>query len=343
MFGDIVGNEDVKVTLLRLRANGRIPNAMIFAGPDGVGKRLFALEVARSLVCRTEGGNACGECPACVRVGQFEFPKPDDKDAFKKVIFSRHADVGMVVAYNRSILVDAIRDLENEAHFRPYEADARAFIVDNADKMNDNASNALLKTLEEPANTTHIFLITSRPERLLPTIRSRGQMLRFGPVETETIEAFLIERKEMPKPEAALAARLSRGSIGQAVAIDVPQFRERRDRLLRVIANAVRHDDRTAMLRTAEELSDAKNKDSFEDNLGILESLIHDIWSIGLGREASDATNADIAADLTALAEDARTRDLPNWLTAIQTLRENLIVNVNRKVAADALFMAMSA
>lgn len=343
MFGDVVGNKDVKATLLRLKTNGRIPNAMIFAGPDGVGKKLFALEVARSLVCRTQSGNACGECPACIRVGQFDFPKPDDKDAFKKVIFSRHADVGMVVSYNRSILVDAIRDLESEAHFRPYEAEARAFILDDADKMNDAASNALLKTLEEPAATTHIFLITSRPEKLLPTIRSRGQMLRFGPVERDAIETFLIEKREMPKTEAALAARLSQGSIGRAVAIDIPQFRERRERLLNVIAHAFGQDDRAAMLRTAEELNDAKNKDSFEDNLGILESLIHDIWSIGLGREASEVTNADIAADLSALAEDARTRDLPTWLTDIQTLRENLIVNLNRKVATDALFMRMAA
>ncbi|NOT48349.1 MAG: hypothetical protein HOP17_11440, partial [Acidobacteria bacterium] len=105
MFGNIIGNEDVKATLLRLKANGRIPNAMIFAGPDGVGKRLFALEVARSLVCKAESNGACGECQACIRVGQFEFPKPDDKDAFKRVIFSRHIDVGMVIAHNRNILV----------------------------------------------------------------------------------------------------------------------------------------------------------------------------------------------------------------------------------------------
>lgn len=343
MFGDIIGNEEVKATLVRLKTSGRIPNAMIFGGPDGVGKRLFALEIARSLVCRSDAEKPCGECSACVRVGEFEFPKADDKDAFKKVILSRHADVGMVIAYNRNILVDAIRDLENEAHYRPYEAEARIFIIDDADKMNDAASNALLKTLEEPASTTHIFLITSRPDTLLPTIRSRAQMLRFSSVGADRIERFLMEEREFSASEAKVAARLSRGSIGQAVSTNVGQFRARRERMLSVLTSAIDHGDRVAMLRTAEEMNDAKNKDAFEENLGILESLIHDVWSIAIGRDRSTVANFDIVDKLAALAENARISELPEWLTAIQTLRENLIVNLNKKIATDALFMGIAA
>src|SRR5687768_2781213 len=171
MFDNIIGNDHLKQSLSRLAAAGRLPASMIFAGPEGVGKRLFAIEAARSLVCRVSQGIPCGECPACIRTGQIVLPELDDKDDFKKVIFSHHPDVGMVAAAKRFILVDAIRDLENEAHFRPYEGAARTFIVDDADRMNDAASNALLKTLEEPAETSRIILITSRPDSLLPTIR----------------------------------------------------------------------------------------------------------------------------------------------------------------------------
>src|SRR5262249_50302248 len=154
----------------------------------------------------------CSICPSCERVGKFTFPKADaDIEEFKKVIYSEHPDVAMVIPRNRNILVDAIRDLEREANFLPYEAAARVFIVDDAEKMNDNASNALLKTLEEPPPTAYIFLITSRPDSLLATIRSRCQMVRFAPVAAEQIADLLVKNKGSSTADAALAARLSRG------------------------------------------------------------------------------------------------------------------------------------
>src|SRR6185436_10040923 len=104
----------------------------------------------------------------CHRADKFNIPKANDnRDEFKRVFFSEHSDIGLVTAYKNNILIDAIRSLETEAHFRPYEARARFFIIDNADKMNLESSNALLKTLEEPPLTSHIFLITSRPNTLL--------------------------------------------------------------------------------------------------------------------------------------------------------------------------------
>src|SRR2546421_9743273 len=175
--------------LRRLIAADRVPRSFLFAGDDGVGKRQFALELAKAFVCKEPvGGEACDACAACRRAGVFAFPKADDKDAHKKVILSEYPDIGTVIPYNRNILVDAIRDLEREANFLPFEGSARLFVIDEADKMNDAATNALLKTLEEPPPTTYLFLITSRPDSLLPTIRSRCQTLRFAPVETAEIE-----------------------------------------------------------------------------------------------------------------------------------------------------------
>ncbi len=342
MFGNILGNDHLKKTLLRLRAGGRMPNAMLFAGPDGVGKRLFAIDLARSFVCRSDGDDvACGVCPSCVRAGEFAFPKPDARDDFKKIISSNHPDVGTVVAATRTIAVDAIRDLEAEAHFRPYEGNARTFIIDDADKMNDAASNALLKTLEEPAPTTHLILISSRPETLLPTIRSRCQTFRFAPVATAEIEALLVERKDVIKADARLLAKMSQGSVGAALDLDPSDLRNRRLELIDVLYDALISRNRVSLLRASERMNEAKNKEFFEHDLSILESLIHDVWSIRTGQEGTHIVNEDLTDKLSILADKAA--DLPSLLTSIQTIRENLIVNINRKVATDALFIGMAA
>ena len=345
MFNKFVGNDRVKQTLRHLLARGRVPNSLLFAGDDGVGKYQFAIELARAFVCvEPVSGEACGVCSACSRIDTFVIPDTTDKnkDEFKKVFFGGHSDVGKVVTYKRTILVDAIRDLERNANFLPYEARARFFIIDNADKMNDEASNALLKTLEEPTPTTHIFLVTSRPDSLLATIRSRCQTLRFAPVATDEIEKFLIEDRAFTHDEAKLAARLSRGSIGRAVSINVGQFRDRRERMLAVIRAVTETGDRSALLRISEEMNDAKNKESFEENLDILESLIHDVWTLGIGGDGDRLVNTDLADELTMLAENAGHSAMPAWLGEIESMRENFVININRKIAADALFMGMT-
>ena len=343
MFKNLVGNEHVKQTLRHLIAKGRVPNSMLLAGDEGIGKRQFAIELCRSLICQDlTDGEACGDCPACRRAGTFAFPKPDDKDAHKRVIFSDHPDVGMVIAYNRNISVDAIRHLESEANFRPYEAQSRFFIIDNADKMNDPSANALLKTLEEPPAGSHIFLVTSRADSMLPTIRSRCQMLRFAPVGTDEIEKYLIADRAFTHDEAKLAARLSRGSIGRAVAINIEKFRQRRDRMLAVVTNALETSDRAALLRISEEINDAKNKDTFEESIDVLASLLHDVWTLRVSGDDLRVVNSDLSDRLGGLARRPEADNIPSWLADIDTMRENFAVNINRKIAADALFVSMA-
>ena len=150
MFDSLIGNATAKRQLERLLSAERIPNALLFAGPDGVGKKLFAFEVARGFVCRQpDEHKPCGNCFACMRVGEIPVPRADKGEEYDRVFFGSHSDVGLVVPYKRNLRVGSIRALETEANYRPYEARARFFIVDDADKMNDAAANALLKTLEE--------------------------------------------------------------------------------------------------------------------------------------------------------------------------------------------------
>jgi hypothetical protein len=167
-------------------------------------------------------------------------------------------------------------------------------------------------------------------------------MLRFAPVEAAEIEKFLTDEKAYTHDEARLAARLARGSISRAVSINVEQFRARREKMLNVVSAAIESRDLAVMLRTAEEMNDAKNRELFEENLDTLQSLIHDVWTISVSGETHRVVNTDLEGRLIGLAQNAGTSDLPGWLRSIDTVRDDLIVNINRKIAADALFVSMA-
>ncbi len=320
-----------------------MPNSMLLSGDEGVGKRQFAIEIAKSFVCTDPTNDeACDICAACRRAEKFTFPKPDEKEDHERVVFSDHPDVGTVVPYNRNILIKAIRHLELEANYRPYEAEARIFIIDDADKMNDPSANALLKTLEEPTANTYIFLVTSRPDKLLPTIRSRCQSLRFSPVTAEKIEEFLINDRAYTHDEARLAARLARGSIGRAVTVNVEEFRKRREKMMGVVTNAIQNGGFAALLKTAEEMNDVKDKSAFEENLNVLQSIIHDVWTFSVTGDHARLVNTDFADEISHLAKNSGQADLPGWMSLIDEVRENLKININRKIAADALFVSMA-
>lgn len=343
MFDKFIGNNHVKEILRRLVISKRVPHSLLLAGASDVGKKHFALELAKSFVCQNpQAGEACDVCAACRRAANFAFPKTEDRDAFKRVIFSEHPDIGLIVPYNKNILVDAIRELETEANFRPYEASARFLIIDDADKMNDSASNALLKTLEEPPSSSYIFLISSRPDALLPTIRSRCQTLRFAPIVFGEIEKYLIKTKEFSSSDAALLARLSGGKLGVALEMDLEKFRAQRAAMLKVLESILVKENRAELLRIAEEMNDAKNKDDFETRLDILQTLIHDVWTMRNQADAKITVNVDLINDLKRFAERAESKKLSAWLSEIETLREQLAFNLNRKIATDALFMQMA-
>ncbi len=339
MFEHLIGNETAKGNLQRLVESGRLPNSLLFAGPDGVGKKRFALELARLLVIG-KGESVSARDPKGERVSRYTIPESADKnkDDFKSVFFTEHPDVGIITAYKRSILVEAIRDLEREAFFRPYEADVRVFIIDDADKMNANAANALLKTLEEPASTSFLILVTSRPDSLLQTIRSRCQTIRFAPVEKEKVEKFLIDEKNLSPDDARLAAAMANGSIAAAAMLDVNDRRERRKEMLAVLENAAGGTGLGPLLRISEKMNDAKNKDFFEENIAILGSLVRDAWLLANGTDERLIVNADLAAELRPIAA-LGSASLADRLNAIEELRQAFAVNINRKIATDALMV----
>jgi DNA polymerase-3 subunit delta' len=198
----------------RAAARGRLGGSFLFVGPEGVGKRCFALELARSLLCqRTQPQRleACGQCPACQQVAAGTHPdlltvaKPPDKVFLPLELLIGDAEHRM-------------RDgLCYHLALRPLAGHYRVAIIDDADDLNKEGANCLLKTLEEPPPHALLILIGTSPQRQLPTIRSRCQIVRFAPLETEVVAELLRSTGQCSDPDLArLAAERSGGSLTQA-------------------------------------------------------------------------------------------------------------------------------
>jgi len=344
MFSTLIGNDEVKESLRRLLASGRVPGSLLFTGTQGIGKKLFALELAKALNCRNRKGlEACDECSSCKRISRSTFPPfGKDDDDRERLIWSEHADLAMARPFKQIIRVKPMRELEREANFRPFEGAARIFVVEDADTMNDQAANALLKTLEEPPPTSHLILTTSNPTALLATIRSRCQILRFAPIAADEVETFLVEQKHLPAADARLLARTAQGSIGLALAADIDTYRERRDMMLAVLRALTVAFDRAQLLRSADELAAAKDRHEYEQRLDALETLIRDAWALALGRPDGTIVNGDLLSALQQIAAKITSAQAAAWLSEIEDLRGTLEVNINRRVASDALLMTMA-
>ncbi len=343
MFDQLTGNARVKAALKRMLVAGRLPGALLFVGEEGIGKKLFALEVARALNCRSpKDYEACGVCSSCVRAAKLNYPVRDDADEWTQIIWTDHPDVGLVIAPRRVLRVEQMRQIEKEANYRPFEGKARVFLIDEADKLNDASANALLKVLEEPPKTSYLILITARPAMLLPTILSRCQMIRFSPLAPAEIETYLTKNNLVDSKTARLRARAAGGSMGRALSGDLATFTSQRKAMLAVLRALVVSDDRAQLLRSAEQLNEAQYKDEFEERLDVLETLIRDAWMLSLGVEQRQLVNEDLAPELKEIANELDSSRAGDWILQIEDMREQLIVNINRKVTTDALFLVMA-
>jgi DNA polymerase III subunit delta' len=279
MFERILGHERLRGVLSAALAKGRLPQALLFSGPDGVGKRTLALELARAVVCEAGG---CGHCPVCDRATR-----------------GIHPDILSVAGTTKSgeISVDQLRDLVPEIASRPFEARARVFVLD-ADALNEPSSNALLKILEEPPPTSHIVLLSEAPHALLTTIRSRCQHFQFGALPLPVVEQALVERGVEPD-EARLRAALSAGSLGFALTLESDAYRAMRERLMETLETLPSADD-IARAQLADRLNESADL-PVAFTLG--RSLLRDVAALHAGLPSSTLVNADLEARLRRLAE----------------------------------------
>ena len=319
--GSIVGHERVRALLARSIQAGRLPPALLLAGPEGVGKRTVALAAARALVCETGQGVACDQCSACSRAAR-----------------GLHPDVIVVEPETATIKIEQVRDMAREVLALPFEGRARGFVMDDAHVMTEQASNALLKSLEEPPATSHVFLVTASPQALLPTIRSRCQTLRLGPLPAAQLESYLRDRAGLTEEEARLRAAVAGGSIGAALALDSDAYRASRSELLAAL-------ERAGASSAVERMEAAQRLSELDDPalaLTTLRSLLRDALVLRSGAGSGSLLNADVEPRLAALARGPLGARAVALAEAAGETREALRLNANKLLSMDVLMDALS-
>jgi DNA polymerase III subunit delta' len=313
-LADVVGHERVREILSRAVAADRLPPALLLAGPEGVGKRTLALAVARAFLCERRDAPGCGACRVCRRIDRSLAQLPEWRAAAlgrpkepELMNHQLHPDLLLVEAgrtgetgdsLKREIKARQVQQLVEETMGRPFEARGRVFVVDSAHLMNPTAANRLLKSLEEPPRTTHFMLATAAPQALLPTIRSRCQTLRLGPLPVAQVEAWLVSRAGLAADDARLRAGLTGGSIGAALALDTEAWRQLRDDALGVIEQP---DDALARQQAADRWAELA-PDDLRLLLVALRGLLRDVAALAAGAQAGSALNADVADRVAGLA-----------------------------------------
>ncbi|PLX28313.1 MAG: DNA polymerase III subunit delta' [Ignavibacteria bacterium] len=236
----IVGQKRVQQLLQRMHEHDRIPHALLFYGQEGSGKDAVALEFARVLNCEGASWNACGSCPSCRAMDTLQHPrlklifalpaKKDEDGATDKLSEDELDDIQEQIAekaenpYHRihvnkatDIKISSIRGIRKEAAFRAKEGGRTVVVISEADRMNRNSANALLKTLEEPGGDLLLILTTSRKDSLLPTIISRCQLVRFDLLGTADIRDHLHREPDVNRETVETAAHLSAGNYRAAL------------------------------------------------------------------------------------------------------------------------------
>jgi DNA polymerase-3 subunit delta' len=238
------------------------------------------------------------------------------------------------------IKIAQTRALAEEIYTHPREGKHRFFLIDEADRLREEAANALLKTLEEPPPTATIILLTARPDALLLTICSRAQRLNFAPLSTAEMEAYLKANFTRPLPDNLLLARLTEGRIGQATAFDLSVYRQERNILLGLLEILAAGENRYRLLKAAEYLG-KKERDEFEQELELLQRLLRDVFLIAAGQSRESLVNTDVADKLEALAMRIGLARVTTWSERFNELRARLRFNVNRQVATEALLLGL--
>lgn len=322
-FATLIGNETVKQALRTALATGRLSQALLFSGPSGVGKRQFALTLAKVLNCHAPSDNdCCDRCPPCRQIERGEF-----------------LDVMLIEPETHVLKIDQIRRLVEYALHKPFQGRARVFLLDPADAMNDQAANALLKTLEEPPPTSFFILLTSRPHQLLPTIRSRCQHYRFQPLTVREVEEFLRQRFHRPDSEIRLLARLAQGQIGRALAIDLSAYEAMRREMIEILT-LLASGNRTRLIGAAEYLGRRLTREECEERLDVLTGLLVDLVRLMEKAETSSVINSDIADRLLRLAEKLGRERIIRLTERIAKFRNDLRRNIHRQIALENLFLS---
>jgi len=313
-FDDFIGNRRIVERLRAKLRENRFPHGLIFSGPDGVGKYTLAIMVAKALNCRmAQPGEFCDACPSC-----------------RKIESGTHPDV-MTVSIEEDatqIKIAQVRRILGILDLQPLEGRNKVFIFDPADAINPDASNALLKGLEEPPENSFFILITVNVHELLLTVRSRCQVYNFTPLTLNEIRQHGVTDE--------LMVRWSQGSIGRVRALDMARLKSGREVVLDFFETAVTATEEQFQDLLAVSAEIGRAKQEFESRMTILAILLGDVLYLKEGMPEK-IINLDVQDRLSNLSSRASLERLVRMSEFLRTIESSLKSNVNRQMLAEVL------
>jgi DNA polymerase-3 subunit delta' len=362
-FSEFLGNERIVAALCGALRSGRVPHALLFTGPRGVGKFTLARMFAQAANCERLTDDFCGECPTCQRISQLADPQTlleqglvergESADAATvervPLILQSHPDVWALVpdpvrlknpVARPMLRIGQLRAVQRAAYFQPMGR-RRVFILDGAETMRWDVANVFLKILEEPPGSATLILTAPSSYALLPTIVSRCLQFHFAPLQQAEVEKILKEKTSRKPAEIKLAAQLAEGSPGRAIEMDVDSAAQARRQALRILERAARGQGFTQLFGDTATL--AKDREtSFEDQLGVFYGLLTDILELTSKIKKPELRNVPLAKELETLSNSVDSTWVLRAIAGFDELHAGLRRNLNRQLGLDALAASLA-
>lgn len=324
-FKDIIGQDQVKKHLQEGIKQGNLSHAYIINGETGSGRRLLASALTKTLLCenKTPQGDACGKCKSCLQADS-----------------NNHPDIRFITHEKTSIGIDDIREqLINDVTIKPYSSSHKVYIIPDANKMTEQAQNALLKTIEEPPEYAVILLLTENAKNLLSTITSRCITLNTEPLEQEAITQYLIKNLQMEPERAKIAAGFCQGNVGKAIHFasseDFQEIKEDTLHLLKEIDEM----DISDIVSMIKELSLRKGK--INEYLDLMLLWYRDVLMFKVTKDANILLYREEYKAISRQASVRNYEDIEKIIKAIDKAKIRLNANVNFETAIELLLLTI--
>ena len=362
-FDEFLGNRRIVQALRGALKSERVPHALLFTGPRGVGKFTLARMFAQAANCERCPDDFCGECATCERINQLAnvqslleqglAERGESADAAMvertPLILQPHPDVWAMVpdpvrlktpVARPMLRIGQLRAVQRAAYFQPMGR-RRVFILDGAETMRWDVANVFLKILEEPPGNATLILTAPSPYALLPTIVSRCLQFHFAPLPQADVEKILEEKTERSPAQNKLAAALSEGSPGQAMEMDVEQTAQRRKDALHLLTRAARGQDFAQLFAVTAAL--AKDKDApFEEQIAIFYGLLSDLLELTSHIKSPALRNLGLSRELQNLSDAVDTAWVMKAIAGFDQLHAGARRNLNKQLGLDALAASLA-
>lgn len=356
-FASIIGHAPILALLRHAVAADRVPQSLLFAGPDGVGKRTVAIALAQEVNCpeawRPGGLEAGGKAPTHSGTAEprirgdaalppgLQAPKPPSLcPTCLRIARGQHSDVVLIDrGDDASIKIKTIRErVLDIVGYRPFEARRRVYIIDGADDLTREAQDALLKTLEEPPPAAILILVTALPDTLLPTIQSRCRRLRFGTLPEADVAQVLVDRCKIEGAQARMLAAASGGSVSRALDEEAGEVADDRQAAIELLTAAAQGRGVMPRLKASTALtqhgSKRRDREALSSRLSVLASLLRDLTALGSGGSPA-LVNPDLGDALRSLARAFPMERASASFSALDHAQSVLGRNASPKIVAD--------